>query len=121
MVRARLMAEQTVLYGEYDRAISEAEFRVGVLVPLVPLVTFLAFDGGPLWLLSLLPLSVLLAQAVALQVRANLSLVESVISGKIASPYLEELTATDSTGDASPSALASAAEHEAVTQRPRSH
>ena len=34
IIRARLTSEQAVLYGEYDRMISEAEFRVAIVVPL---------------------------------------------------------------------------------------
>lgn len=88
-VRARLMAEQTTLYGEYDRLQSEAEFRVAILLPLTTLIAVVAFDVHPLWFLGLLAIGLLAYQAAVLQQQADLALVAAVSSGKIRSPLLE--------------------------------
>jgi hypothetical protein len=99
IVRPRLMAEQTVLYGEHDRMVSEAEFRVQIVVPLVVLVAILALNVSLVWLLALSLLALLLVQAMSLQVRANLALVEAVTSRKVKSPYLESLESAVRTPD----------------------
>src|SRR5438309_4824806 len=83
------MAEQTTLYGEYDRYKSEAEFRVAVTPPLLVFVAVFAVGLSWLWALGVLPLGLLGGQAIGLQRQADLALVASVMSGKVKSPYLE--------------------------------
>lgn len=92
-IRARLMAEQTALYGEHDRIQSEAEFRVTIVPPLVFFVVTVALSVHPLWLLALAPLGLLLYQANGLRSQAGQVLVAAVTSGKVKSPYLENLEA----------------------------
>jgi hypothetical protein len=46
ILRTRLMASQGTLYGEYDRLIAEAEFRIGISVPLIATVSaYLVFSA----------------------------------------------------------------------------
>lgn len=56
-----LVGREADLYSVYDRLISEYEFRIGIGVPLIALVVTLADRWSLLWLLTLLPLLVLLS------------------------------------------------------------
>jgi hypothetical protein len=96
LVRSRLMAEQTTLYGEYDRIESEAEFRAALVPPLlvlviaVTIIQFLQWGmESLLWLLILIPIAGLFLDALTRVRRADVVLLQAVSSGNVSSPLLE--------------------------------
>jgi hypothetical protein len=91
-IRARLMAEQSALYGEYDRLRSEAEFRVAIVLPLVSLILGLGSLVHPAWGFAIIPLGLLVFQAAILQGEADQALIGAVVAGKVEAPFMTRLT-----------------------------
>jgi hypothetical protein len=91
VLRARLMAEQEMLYGEFDRYKSEAEFRSSISIPLSTLIGTMAFLAHPAWSLLMVVVAWLWLQAARLEDRADLALVSGVTAGKIESPTLQAI------------------------------
>jgi hypothetical protein len=92
IVRARLMAEQTMLYGDYDRLRAESEFRVAIFIPLMVLILILAVGVHWLWALASVIPALLIVQAFQLESQAYFALLAAVTSGKVRSPFVEQLT-----------------------------
>ena len=89
LVRPRLMVDHTVLYGEYDRFQSEADFRNALLPPLTVLILVVAWKDHIVWLVALLGLPLLWVQARELASQARATLAGAVISGRVESPFVE--------------------------------
>jgi hypothetical protein len=90
-LRARLMATQGPLYGEYDRLVAESEFRFAVTLPLVVVFFQVATVYGVVVLFTL-PLMVLVWRSLALRRQADMALVASLSAKVVSSPYLEHMT-----------------------------
>jgi hypothetical protein len=89
ILRARLIADEQMLYGEFDRYQSEAEFRSSISIPLGGLAIILAVLIHPIWLLFLFVIVWLWVQADLLEDRADLALIAGVTAEKIDSPTLQ--------------------------------
>jgi hypothetical protein len=86
VLRARLMADQEVLYGEFDRFQSESEFKSSISFPVAALSIIMAFLVHPAWSLMLAVVGWLWLQASRLEDKADLALVAGVSAEKIESP-----------------------------------
>lgn len=88
-IPARLIGKETELYSEYDRVRSEAEFRVGIALPILALLGVVTWATGELLLLAtiVLPLA-LIWEGLRRHRQANFILTEAVAAGRIEAPAL---------------------------------
>lgn len=97
----RLAKEAPEQFATYDRTRSEAEFRAGVVLPLLALAASIAWLTGWWWLMVAVVIAVrtLLLQAVALDRTAKQLLITSLALGYTSMPFLDEIEAVLSRGD----------------------
>ncbi|GII25409.1 hypothetical protein [Planosporangium mesophilum] len=90
-IARRMRGSENELYDEYDRLIGEAQFREITLIPLALLIGALSVT----WSLFLLPAVVVLPllkrQAVYQREAGHEVVVDALLVGKVAAPYLERL------------------------------
>jgi hypothetical protein len=89
-----LVGKETELYSVYDRLISEYEFRISIAVPLTALIVTLADRWSLLWLLTLLPVLVLLRTGTAQRIAAGDLLADAVRLRRIDVAIPRDLAAT---------------------------
>ena len=94
LIRTLLLGERPELVGELDRLQAEADLRITVAVPLAFLAVFFALEASPWWLLSLIPILLLLVQGYQRQVEVGDLLATALRIGKANAPALESLEAS---------------------------
>lgn len=90
-IRTLLLVEHPLLYNEYDRLTSEAEFRTAIILPLAWLITILGREFDTAFFAALVAVIALAIQAFQLERRGMAILVQSVTSGKVTSPYVNDV------------------------------
>jgi hypothetical protein len=85
-LRMRLLTEDKELYGEYDRVVSESEFRFNVTWPLLIMLILISIDLSYWWLLGLLPLAWLCFQGILKNRESLAVLMRAVLIEKIIPP-----------------------------------
>lgn len=90
-IRTTLMVEHPLLYNEYDRLTSEAEFRTAIALPLGWVLAILAMEFDSAFFGGLFGVAALVAQAVQYEKEGTAVLVQSVIGGTVSSPFVESV------------------------------
>lgn len=78
-----LLGKEPELFSAYDRLIAEYAFRIGIAAPLIALILTLTVRWTPLWLLTLLPLLLLLKTGAERRMEAGDLLAEAARQGRI--------------------------------------
>jgi hypothetical protein len=92
-VGVQLQAKNQSFWDTYDRQKAEAQFRIGIALPISLIVILLAVQSGQyLWLLLLIVPLILLVLAMRLEATANSALVQAVVLRMVEPPVLERLT-----------------------------
>lgn len=92
-IAARLRGAGDVTALEYDRLVSEADFRIAMFGPLAALCLVAAIRWNPLCLVAALPLVTLLYAGVAARAEADEELAQALASGRITDPAVDRLAA----------------------------
>lgn len=94
-VAPRLLGKEDAIYGEYDRLMSEGQFRVGMFLPMCYLFGSLSWLVNPWWALGLLLPSTLLYLGVRSHSSARQNLALAIVAERIESPALEHLASAE--------------------------
>ena len=91
IARFRLLSEEGDLFHEADRLRAEGEFRLAVAPPLAVIAMLLAFDGGAIWAIALLPVALLISQGIRKLEESGDRLVDAIRARKVKVPALEQV------------------------------
>lgn len=90
-IAARLRGAGDIAALEYDRLVSEADFRIAMFGPLAALCLVAAIRWNPLCLVVVLPLITLIYAGVAARSEAEEELAQALASGRITDPAVDRL------------------------------
>lgn len=88
--RARLLIANSAVFGEYDRLMSEAEFRLNVSPPILVLAVYCALSFSGSWLALVLVVIALLVQGTSKLAQSVVVLQRAVTTGVITHPMQSE-------------------------------
>jgi hypothetical protein len=91
--RFRLLSEQRDLFHEVDRLSAEGEFRLAVSPALALIAAVLASSESLLWLLTFVPIYLLILLGIARQEQSGDRIIYAIRAGKVKTPILERLDA----------------------------
>ncbi len=90
-IARRMRGGENELYDEYDRLIAEAQLREITLIPLFVLIVVVGATWSWLALAAAIILPLLKRQAVYQRQEGNEVVVDALLVGKVAAPFLERL------------------------------
>lgn len=89
-LRTRLLISNQDVFGEYDRLVSEAEFRLNITIPLFAASVYASVAFSRLWLLFLIIVLALLVQGTSKLAQSVTVLQRAVTVGVITHPAKED-------------------------------
>ncbi|MET8082407.1 hypothetical protein [Streptomyces sp. NPDC005303] len=88
-LRIKLLITKPEIYGEYDRYTAEADFRLGVAVAGIGLISAWAIMGSAWWWLALACPILLVPAALMKSRQANDLLIQTIVAGELSSSTLD--------------------------------
>lgn len=100
-LRHHLLVANTELYGEYDRLMAEAEFRINIATPILALATVLAIDVAWWWfLVGLCTAGGLLVRGVVRLAQARVTIMNAAVNKVFKHPAVDIADQFEKTGQA---------------------
>lgn len=92
VARQHLVGREPELYAENDRLVHEAQFRIGVSLPLGALMVVLGLRSDPFWLLGVGAAGALWYLGIACSFDARQKLAYALLTARISAPGLERVS-----------------------------
>jgi hypothetical protein len=90
-VGIQLQAKNRDFWDTYDREMAEAQFRYGIVLPLVLIITLFAIGSSWWWLLLLAAPLLLIYRGIQHSLRPTSTLVQAIVLKMVEPPVLERL------------------------------